>query len=110
MSKKSTIAFDVSLDENHVPDQITWSASDNNEGGEADATMLTIWDKKEKNTLRIDLWTKDMSVDDMKLYVYQSMLTMADTFSRATGEEEAAADMRDFAQRFGEKMEIVERG
>ena len=110
MSKKSTIAFDISLDENHVPDNISWRASDNGEGGDADATMLTIWDKKEKNTLRIDLWTKEMSVDDMKLFMYQSMLTMADTFSRATGEETMAKDMRHFAQTFGEKMEIVEKG
>lgn len=108
MSKKSTIGFGIELDENHIPEKIDWKASDNGQGGDADAVMLNIWDKNEKNTLRIDLWTKDMSVDDMKKFMFQSMLTMADTFARATGEEEAARAMREFAKHFGEKMEVID--
>ena len=69
--------------------------------------MLAIWDSMDKNTLRIDLWTKHMMVDDMKLFTYQSMLTMADTFARATGEEKMAQEMRDFAMQFGQKMELI---
>ncbi|MAX79026.1 MAG: gliding motility protein GldC [Crocinitomicaceae bacterium] len=109
MSKKSEITFSIELDENHVPETIEWSASDNGEKGKCKATMLTMWDENEKNTLRIDLWTKDMPVDDMKLYTYQSMITMADTFARATGEDEIAKEMREFANKIGEKMDLVRK-
>ena len=69
--------------------------------------MIALWDAKEYNTLRIDLWTNDMMVDEMKLFYHQSLLSMADTFERATGEVEAAKDMRAFAQQFGEKMNLI---
>jgi len=46
--KSTTIKFDVSLDENQIPDKITWEASDNSETGDCDAAFLTIWDQKEK--------------------------------------------------------------
>lgn len=107
MSKNSEIKFEIGLDENHVPETISWEASDNGEKGQCDVTMLTMWDKNEKNTLRIDLWTKDMIVDDMKLFFYQQMLTMSDTFERSTGETQMAKEMRDFAQGFGEKMQLI---
>ena len=105
--KKSDINFTIGLDENHIPEEITWKAEDNGDKGAADAVMLAIWDSMEKNTLRIDLWTKHMMVDDMKLFTYQSLLTMADTFARATGEDKMAQEMRDFAMQFGQKMELI---
>jgi gliding motility-associated protein GldC len=35
---------------------------------EAKAIMLSIWDSKVKESMRIDLWTKDMPVDEMKIF------------------------------------------
>ena len=69
--------------------------------------MISLWDPKEQNTLRIDLWTRDMMVDEMKQFYHQNLLSMADTLERATGEVEAAKAMRLFAQQFGEKMNIL---
>lgn len=107
MSKKSEIKFTISLDENNLPENIEWSASDANEGGACKSIMIALWEANEKNTLRIDLWTKDMLIDEMKQFYHQNLLTMADTFQRATGEEEVAKEMREFAQQFGEKMNLI---
>jgi gliding motility-associated protein GldC len=105
--KKSDIVFTVGLDENHIPEEITWNAEDTGDKGAADAVMLAIWDSMQKEALRIDLWTKYMDTHDMKLFVFQSMMTMADSFERATGEELMAKEMREFGMRFGEKMELI---
>ena len=75
------------MDENNLPEAIEWQASDSSDGGKCKAIMLALWDEKAASTLRIDLWTKDMLVDEMKAFFHQNMLTMSDTLKRATGEE-----------------------
>ncbi len=107
--KKSEIVFTVTLDENNLPDKIDWHASDANEQSTSKAVMIALWDAKENNTLRIDLWTKDMIIDEMKQFYHQSLLSMADTFERATGEVEASKEMRSFAQHFAEKLKLIEK-
>lgn len=103
----STIKIQVGLDENKVPEALTWTAPD---GGvaqeEAKAMLLSIWDAKAKETLRIDLWTKDMPVDEMKIFFHQTLVAMADTFQRATEETKMADTMRDFCDYFAEKLEL----
>lgn len=104
----SEIKFVVELDENRVPENISWSAQD---GGidleEAKAIMVSVWDAKAKETLRIDLWTKDMPVDEMKQFFHQTLVAMSDTFQRATNDEKMADTMKDFCQYFAEKMELT---
>ena len=110
MSKAITseIKIVVELDENRVPEKLTWSAQD---GGvqkeEAKAMMLSIWDSKVQETLRIDLWTKDMPVDEMKQFFHQTLVAMADTFQRATQDEKMTDTMKDFCDYFAEKMELT---
>ncbi|CAI8353341.1 MAG: Uncharacterised protein [Owenweeksia sp. TMED14] len=104
----SNINLDIKLDENRVPESIQWSAPDGGvEKSQADAFMLSVWDGKTKDTLRIDLWTGDMLVDDMKKFYHQTLLAMADGFQRATNEDEISEDMRDFAKYFAEKLKLV---
>lgn len=109
--KTSEIKITVTLDENKLPVAIDWIADDSGLDGvnQSKALMMSMWDKKESNTLRMDLWTKDMLVDEMKQFYHQSILSMADTFERATGEDKIAGDMRDFAEYFAEKMKLVEK-
>ena len=107
--KQSEIKFTVTLDENNLPEKIDWDATDANEKSTSKSVMISLWDANENNTLRIDLWTKDMNVDDMKQFYHQSLLSMADTFQRATGEVEISKEMRGFAQHFGEKMNLIEK-
>jgi gliding motility-associated protein GldC len=104
---KSEIKFNVELDENRVPEKLTWSAQDGGiDNEEAKALLLSIWDSNAQETLRIDLWTKDMPVDEMKKFFHQTLVAMADTFQRATDDEKMADTMRDFCDYFAEKMEL----
>lgn len=104
----SEIKFLIDLDENRVPEKLQWSAED---GGvnqqEAKAIMLSIWDSKEQETLRIDLWTKDMPVDEMKKFFHQTLVAMSDTFQRATDDQQMTDTMKDFCEYFAEKMDLV---
>ena len=104
---QSNIKFKVGLDENKVPENISWSAEDggiNNE--ESKAIMISVWDHLKKDTLRIDLWTKEMPVDEMKQFYHQTLVSMANSFERATNDTKMSATMRDFCDYFAEKLEI----
>jgi gliding motility-associated protein GldC len=103
----SEIKFNVELDKNRVPENLTWSAQDGGiDNEQTKAIMLSVWDNKAKETLRIDLWTKDMPVDEMKQFFHQTLVAMTDTFERATADEKMANTMRDFCEYFSEKLEL----
>jgi gliding motility-associated protein GldC len=104
--QKSTITIDVILDPNKIPEQINWEATDSTADmkQKAKAMCLAFWDGADKSALRIDLWTKDMMVDEMGDFFYQMMMTMADTFQRATNQNELSAEMKDFAKEFFKKF------
>ena len=103
----SEIKFLVELDQNRVPEKLTWTAQDGGvDAEEAKAMMLSIWDSKAQETLRIDLWTKEMPVDEMKIFFHQTLLSMTETFQRATGDEKMSATMQDFCDYFAEKLEL----
>jgi gliding motility-associated protein GldC len=106
MTHKSTISIDVLMDENRVPEQISWKASDStaNMDQHAKAMLVAFWDGADKSALRIDLWTKEMMVDEMADFYYQTLMTMADTFERATKNEEITADMKEFARTMMKKF------
>lgn len=112
MSKKhiSDINIRVELDENRVPEKLTWTAKDGGvDRAKSKAMLLSIWDDKVQETLRIDLWTKDMPVDEMKKFFHQTLVAMADTYERATEDEKMAATMRDFCDYFAEKTDLIEK-
>lgn len=101
---KSDIRISVHLDENRVPERIDWEAEDGGVKSTSKAILLSVWDEQEANTLRVDLWTKEMSVEEMKAFFHQNLMTLADTFERATGEGKMAAQMREFGAYFAEHM------
>ncbi len=70
--------------------------------------MLAFWDGADKTALRIDLWTKEMMVDEMADFFYQTMMTMADTYQRATKQEELVNDMKTFAKDFYKKFQEIQ--
>lgn len=102
----SSINIHVHLDENKVPQQLTWKATDStaNMEQQAKAMMLAFWDGTDKSALRIDLWTKEMMVDEMADFFYQTMMGMADTYDRATHNHELVNDMKTFAKTFYQKF------
>ena len=106
----STIKIDVLLDPNKIPEQINWSATDNSTATaqKAKAMCIAFWDGADKTAMRIDLWTKDMMVDEMADFYYQMLMSMADTFKRATQQEEISNDMKKFAKEFFDKFRAAQ--
>ena len=103
----SEIKFTVGLDENKIPEEISWSAEDGGiEESTSKALMISVWDHLQKDTLRMDLWTKDMPIDEMKQFFHQTLVSMANTFERATDDQKMSATMRDFCDYFAEKLEL----
>lgn len=99
--KKSEIIIEVGLDDNNVPETLHWSAKDGGvERQETKAAILSVWDLENKEALRIDLWTKEMPMDDMKIFFHQMLASMASTYERATSEKDVAQKMRLFAEEF----------
>ncbi len=109
-TKNSKIELKVELGEDGIPVRITWIAPGNPNGPgeqECKAMMLSVFDKESKDTLKIDLWTKDMQVVEMDRFVYQTLRALADSYQRATQNTALANDMQRFAVYFGEQTEIV---
>ena len=109
MKNQSEIKFTIGLDENQVPEKMEWEATGSKDGGKKPCTALlvSVWDGDEKSTLKIDLWTKEMPVDEMKIFFHQALLSMADTFEKATGEKAITGDLRDYCHHFADKMKIL---
>ena len=103
---QSTIKIDVLLDPNKVPEQISWQATDSSAdmAQKAKAMCIAFWDANDKTAMRIDLWTKEMMVDEMADFYYQTFMGMADTFIRATQDQVLAGEMKDFAKSFYKKF------
>lgn len=104
--KTSNINIEIQLDDDKVPQQINWKASDSTADmmQPAKSMMIAFWDGADKSALRIDLWTKDMMVDEMADFYYQTMMGMADTYLRATQQKELVEDMKTFAKDFYKKF------
>jgi len=107
----STISIDVTLDPDKIPESIQWEASQStvDQKQKAKAMTLSLWDGQEKAAMRIDLWTKDMMVDEMADFYYQNLMGLADTFARATHQQELVDDMRRFAKAFYAKFKALQQ-
>ncbi|MFN7266585.1 MAG: gliding motility protein GldC [Bacteroidota bacterium] len=110
--KSSDITLRVGLDAENVPVKIEWGASDRNNGAleECKAMAIALFDKEHRDTLRIDLWTKEMQVIEMDRFMYQVLRSLSQTYLKATQNKELAEEMARFAHYFGEKTEIVPQG
>jgi gliding motility-associated protein GldC len=99
--KTSDINFKVTLDSNNVPDRIEWQAADKPEPGfsETKSVSIALWDHEQKNTLRIDLWSKDMPVEDMKRFYIDCIGGLAQSALTATGDEYMATEMQQLCER-----------
>ena len=107
IKKKTQDSIYINLDENNIPEQMKWTAQD---GGISDmdtkAILLSFWDSENQESLKMDLWVKDMPVDQMKLFFHQTLVSLSDTFYRATNDEKMTATMKDFCEYFAEKLKI----
>ena len=103
--KETEITIKVKLDSNNIPEEICWSAPD---GGMKDqkskAILLSFWDSTKKETLKMDLWTKEMPVDEMKSFMLETFHSMKNSISKATGDENLVNLVEDFCVEFKKRI------
>ncbi len=87
--KKSEIKLVVELDDDQIPERILWDADEKDSKGlsETKSMSLSLWDHQNKNTMRIDLWTKDMPVDEMKRFYIDCLGGLSQSILNSTGDE-----------------------
>ena len=104
------IEINVALDNQQMPEHIDWQASNGGHGDSpqhAKAFLLSLWDGQEKTALRIDLWTKRMTVDEMNNFFFQTLFTLADTYVNATKNKDLSEEMKTFAKEFKKKADAL---
>ena len=105
---KSKLTFDLELDDNNVPKKIIMNSSDNQaEDVLLKSLMIAAWDQKTKETLIVPLWTKDMMVNEMFIMYHQTLMSMANTLSKSTGQDKLAGALRDYCKFFAEETKII---
>lgn len=104
--KKTTINFSIELDEKNFPEKIHWEADDVNKGKPepTQAIGISLWDQKQKNTLRIDLWTKEMTMEEMKRFIIESMGGFSQTILNATGDEFMSREINELCDKLAEHV------
>ena len=110
MIKKSEIRFSIALDDQKVPEAISWTATDAGPDIHfAKAINIALWDRDERGTMKIDLWTKDMPVDEMKRFYVDTMGAMAESIITATNDAVMATKMRTLCKELMEHLDQEER-
>ncbi len=103
--------IDVSLGEDAIPSEISWTATDQKQMNQkAKAMLLSIFDEETRETLKIDLWTREMQVVEMDRFFYHTFRALSDTYFRATNNVKLANAIKQFVQYFGEETEILKKG
>lgn len=109
MSRTAEIKVTVDLDPDSLPNKIVWEASDAPGAGpqRCHSLMLSFWDSDNKTTAAIDLWVKDTTIEDMNLYFYQVFHKMADTYLRATRNDEVSNLIHELGDKFAETLGLL---
>jgi|TARA_B100000959_G_scaffold267863_1_gene311842 gliding motility-associated protein GldC len=106
--KKSKISFEIELDKNNLPQTISLNTDDGQLSNvKVKSLLISAWDTKTKETLRIDLWTKEMMVNEMMIMYHQTLTSMANSLERATNEDKLAGALRDYCTFFAEQSGII---
>jgi gliding motility-associated protein GldC len=110
MDQVSEIRLAVRVDQDGVQ-SIAWEADAAPEPGvqSAEAMILALWDAERRNAMRIDLWTPRHTVDDMNDFVFQTLLSLADTYRTATGNDDLMVEIKNFARTFAERAAAHQR-
>ena len=103
--KETEIMINVKLDINNIPEEIYWSAPDGGVKDEkSNAILLSFWDSRKKETLKMDLWTKDMPIDEMKSFMLQTFLSMKNSISKSIGDKDLVNLVDDFCIEFEKRI------
>jgi gliding motility-associated protein GldC len=107
MKRKTQITLTVTLDENNTPEYMEWSAPD---GGVKEQSMeaffLSTWDKDAQESARIDLWSKEMPVDQMQVFVHQTLIGINASYLKATDDTQMGEAMQQFCDFFASERNL----
>lgn len=93
------IAFEIDLDQNNLPEKIIWKASDSdNKENITKAIAISLWDPDQNNTLKIDLWTKEMRIDEMDKFLVDTLGGLAQSMLTATGDSYISKSINDLCE------------
>ena len=73
---------------------------------ESKAMLLSFCDPENQETLKMDLCVKDMPLDQMKLFFYQTFMSMSDTFYKATNDDKMTETIRDFCDYYADVLDL----
>lgn len=106
--KKSELKFTVELDNANVPEKITWTADDKPAGypDTTNAMALSLWDEGNNSIFKMDLWTKDLKVGEMKRFFVQSIAGLNESVMQATNDDILYQKVKQFCDELG--MYVVE--
>ena len=107
--KKEKFSIDVLMDENLIPEDLQWNSPQGKGQSEkaSQSALIYLWNAQKNETFSLDLWTKKMSIEEMNKMMFQTIMTLANSYEKATSEDQLANAMRDFGEFFGEKTEIL---
>tara|TARA_Y100000768_G_scaffold366683_1_gene329049 strand:+ start:226 stop:555 length:330 start_codon:yes stop_codon:yes gene_type:complete len=108
--KKSDIVITVFLDENKIPEKMSWSAKDGGvQNQQIKAFLFSSWDDVNQETMKIDLWTKDMPLDQMNVFFHQTLVSLSQSYLKATNNEKMSDAFNQFCDYFAEKLELKKK-
>ncbi len=104
--RKSEIKFQIELDDQNVPEKILWDADEKEERGltETKSISISLWDQPSQNTMRIDLWSKDMPVEEMKKFYIDCLGGLAQSILNSTGDTYMSTELNQLCDRFVEHL------
>ena len=109
VNKKSDIVISVGLDKENVPVEILWKSEDGSNSFEpCKGMLLALFDEDKLDTIKLDLWTKNMQVHEMDRFMFQTLRGLADTYYKATQNTDLANQFQNFIQYFGKVTGIIE--
>ena len=97
---KAHIDIQVELDEKRMPTRIIWKADEalSDQENETKAMRLSIWDDKEQHTLRLELWTQALRIDEMKRFYIDMLGDMSQSILNATGDTFMSEKLRKISE------------
>ena len=101
------ITIKVNLSSEHQIEKIFWNATDKpaDSNPETKCFSLSIWDKEQLGTLRLDMWNGEMQVDEMNRFVVETIGGMSELLINAPGNEAAAKSIAEFATRLSQTLQ-----
>ncbi len=98
---KKNISINVTLDANQLPEEIVWEA--NNDMAQPihlKSLFVAGWDEANRTTATLSIWTKDLRKDEMQQTFVQSIMTLATSYEKATGDKGMVTALRKFIDNY----------